>query len=188
MNSDDSVDLFECRTCGNLGLGSGDIRCCERRMRSVEASASPVTPPSLDDVLRTVFDMSETELDVCLCVMEGGEQTVNELVEQIDYDRSVVARHLNPLVELGVLERRRRLLKRGGDVYVYAPLDPEVVRRNFTELFLGWVAHAAPLLAELQRDKVEAIVETASPDPEWRIYRENKASASGLDPEGESDT
>jgi predicted transcriptional regulator len=115
--------------------------------------------------------MSETELDFCLCVMEGGERSVDELAEQIGYDRSVVARHLNHLVELGVLEKRRRLLKQGGDVYVYAPLDPDEVRRNFTEQFLRWVAHAAPLLAELRRDKVEAIVETATEDPEWRIYQ-----------------
>lgn len=169
--TDESVELVECRTCGNLGLGNGDIRCCDGPMQSVEVNASPVNPPSLDDVLRTVFDMSETELDVCLCVMEGGERTVNELVEQIDYDRSVVARHLHHLVELGVLEKRRRLLKQGGDVYVYAPLDPDEVRRNFTRLFFRWVAHAAPLLAELQRDKVEAIVERDFESPEWRIYR-----------------
>lgn len=172
MNStDDPVELFECRTCGNLGLGNGDIRCCEGSMRSAEVSASPVSPPSLDDVLRTVFDMSETELDVCLCVMEGGEQTVNELVDQIDYDRSVVARHLNHLVDLGVLDKRRRLLKQGGDVYVYAPLDPDDVQRNFTDLFVRWVAHAAPLLAELRREKVESIVETHSENAQWAIYR-----------------
>lgn len=170
-NADDPADLFECCTCGNIGIGSGTIRCCDGSMRPLGASPSPVNQPSLDDILRTAFDMSETELDVCLCVMASGERTVNELVEQIDYDRSVVARHLNHLVELGVLEKRRRLLKRGGDVYVYAPLDPDVVRRNLTDRFFCWVAHAAPLLAELRRDKVEAIVETASADPEWKIYQ-----------------
>ncbi|MFB6167669.1 MAG: helix-turn-helix domain-containing protein [Haloferacaceae archaeon] len=168
---DGSVDVFECRDCGNVGLGSGEIRCCDGPMQQAEARASPVSRPSLEDVLRTVFDMSDTELDVCLCVVEGGELTVNELVEQVDYDRSVVARHLNHLVDLGVLEKRRRLLRRGGDVYVYAPLDPDAVRRNLTELFFRWVVRATPRLAELQRDKVEAIVETNSDDPEWQIYR-----------------
>lgn len=173
---DDAVDLVECRTCGNLGLGKGDIRCCEGPMQSVETSASPVCPPSLDDVLRTVFDMSETELDVCLCVVEGGEQTVNELAKAVDYDRSVVARHLNHLVELGVLEKRRRLLRQGGDVYVYAPRDPDEVRRSLTGLFARWVAHATPHLADLRQDKVAAIVETRSENTQWSIYQSESVS------------
>lgn len=131
-----------------------------------------VSEPSLDELLRTVFDMSETELDVCLCVMEGGEQTVAELAEQVDYDRSVVSRHLNHLVDLGVVDKRRRLLKEGGHVYVYVPNDPEVVRRSLAGAFATWVQEATALIDSLSREKVEAIVEADAESPQWRIYRE----------------
>ena len=110
--------------------------------------------PTLETMVRTVFGMSETELDVCLCVMEAGEGTVSELADRVDYDRSVVARHLGHLVDLGVLERRRRLLEAGGQVYVYVPNDEDVVRRRLRGAFLAWVEDATALVETLGREKV----------------------------------
>lgn len=129
-------------------------------------------PPRLDDVLRTVFDMTESELDICLCVMAGGEQTVAELSEEVGYDRSVVFRHLNHLVDLGVVGKRRRLLKEGGQVFVYTPRDPATVRENLLANFGGWVSEATAHIESLSREKVETIVERESPDPQWKIYQE----------------
>lgn len=166
-----STGLFECDACGNVGLGQGEIRCCGRPMRAVEEEDAPFVQPTLEELLRTVFDMSATELDVCLCVMEGGELTAKQLAEQIDYDRSVVARHLNHLVEIGVLEKRRRLLEGGGHVYVYSPVGPDAVRRSFEELFRQWVGQAASLVDGVRREKVEALVEADLGDPQWTIYQ-----------------
>jgi predicted transcriptional regulator len=140
-------------------------------MEPLDDRGRPISQPTLEELLGTVFDMTEAELDICLCVMEGGERTVKELAEQIAYDRSVIARHLNHLVELGVLEKRRRILKQGGQVYVYAPVDPAEIRRNFSVLFLQWVQEASALIEALRREKVEAIVEADSSEPEWKIYR-----------------
>jgi predicted transcriptional regulator len=167
-----SMHLYECTTCGNLGFGHGEITCCEREMTEVTDEDPRVTQPTLPAMLRTVFDMSETELDICLCVMAGGEQTVADLAEQVEYDRSVVNRHLNHLVELGVIEKRRRLLKDGGHVYIYTPNDPAIVRQRLRGTFVSWVERALPLLESLSREKVEAIVETDAENPQWKIYRE----------------
>lgn len=165
-------DLFECMACGNLGFGDGPITCCDRQMRRVGSDGAPVQEPTLEGLLRTVFGMSESELDVCLCVMEGGELTVRELADETQYDRSTVARHLGDLVELGVLEKRRKLLQQGGHVYVYSPNDAETVRRSFRGAFLEWVHLANSVIDDLSREKVEAIVETDSEDSQWGIYKE----------------
>lgn len=130
---------------------------------------TPVPSPTLEDLLRSVFDMTDTELDVCLCVMESGTLTVQELADDIEYDRSVVTRHLNHLAALGVLEKRRRLLESGGHVYVYSPAAPDEIRRRLRHAFLGWVAEAIPLVEGLRREKVEAIVD--ADDPQWRLYQ-----------------
>jgi predicted transcriptional regulator len=165
--------LLECDACGNLGLGDGEVRCCDRAMRPVEeAVPGAVEAPSLDGLLTTVFDMSEAGLDVCLCLMEGGEGTAAELAEQTDYDRSVVSRHLNHLADLGVLEKQRRLLKQGGHVYVYAPNEAPEVRESFRRAFLGWVAAAGAEIDELGREKVEAIVESETAEPQWQVFKE----------------
>jgi predicted transcriptional regulator len=169
---DESTDVYECRACGNVGLGDGEIRCCGAPMERVDTAAAAVSHPRLDDLLATVFDMSDTELELCLCVMEGGELTVSQLADQTDYDRSVVTRHLNHLTELGVLKKQRRLLERGGEVYVYTPVPPERIRRTFKRLFLTWVLHSSRLLDDLRREKVESIVDRHIDEPQWRIYRD----------------
>jgi predicted transcriptional regulator len=169
---DGSTELFECDSCGNVGLGSGEIRCCGRPMEPVDIDGVAVDRPTLDDLLVSVFDMSDTELELCLCVMEGGELTVKRLAEETGYDRSVVTRHLDHLVDLGVVEKRRRILERGGQVYVYTPVAPDAVREAFTRGFLAWVVHASNLLDDLRREKVESIVERGTDEPRWKIFQE----------------
>jgi predicted transcriptional regulator len=139
--------------------------------RDVE-TLDAIAEPDLETLLRTVFGMSETELEICLCVMENGEVTVQELADAVDYDRSVVTRHLNHLADLEVIEKRRQLLKSGGHVYVYTPVDADAIRARFRQLFLAWVASATESLADLRREKVESVVETAVEEPQWRIFRE----------------
>jgi len=172
MELSGDAEVFECPTCGNVGMGDGGISCCESTMAPVEADDAAVPEPSLEKLLRTVFEMSGAELDICLCVMAGGEQTVRELAERTDYDRSVAARHLNHLAELGVLTKRRRLLKKGGHVYVYAPNSAETVRREFKRQFLVWLEGAAGRLGEVRREKVEGIVDEAGTDSQWTLYHE----------------
>jgi predicted transcriptional regulator len=181
--SDDATGLFECETCGNVGLGlghgpdRGEIRCCDRPMRAADAAGVDTTAasdPTLDDLMGTVFDMSDTELELCLCVMEGGDLTVTELAARTEYDRSVVTRHLNHLADLGVVEKRRRLLERGGQVYVYTPADPETVRHTLRGVFLRWVARASDRLDDLRREKVESMVERDGREPQWKLFRESE--------------
>lgn len=160
--------LYECPSCGNLGIGDGEIRCCDGPMETARTD-SAVDDPSLEWILRSVFDMSSTELDICLCVMEGGELTVKQLANDIGYDRSVVSRHLNHLSELGIIEKHRRLLERGGHTYVYTPVPPETVRERLRAAFYAWVQVALGELEELQREKVESIAYTGE-EPAWQVY------------------
>lgn len=186
--ADNGPRLIECTDCGALAVGGEAVVCCGSAMTPADrsdgdpAAASPPTPgpgepdgsfePDLDELLRVVFGMSPAELDVCLCVMENGMLTVPELTERVGYDRSVVARHLNHLAELGVVEKRRQILDRGGDVHVYTPEQPETVRRRFREVFLRWAAAGVDRIDELSREKVEGIAESESAT-EWTVFRES---------------
>ena len=176
MDADESPALFECEHCGNLGIGQGSIRCCGAVMTSASrtettAESSPVEAPTLADLLRTVFDMSDTELEICLCVMEEGDLTVSELADRIGYDRSVVSRHLNHLADLGVIDKQRRILERGGQTYVYTPVEPDTVRTQLRSAFVGWTRVGLEELATLEREKIESIADTDG-DATWEIFRE----------------
>jgi len=171
-NADGGTGLFECRTCGGVTIGQNRPDCCGGAMTDINTAETAVAAPSLETLLQTVFDMSGTELDVCLCVMEGGELTVAKMADRIGYDRSVIARHLNHLADLGVVEKRRRIRPEGGHVYVYVPEPPETVREQLREEFLSWVVLATGQLNSLQREKVEAITDAATDERQWTVFRE----------------
>jgi len=103
--------------------------------------------------------------------MESGELTVNDLADTLDFDRSVITRHLSHLVELHVLEKRRRLLESGGHVYIYTPVEPAAIRDRFRRLFLSWVAQAGQEIDSLRREKVEAIAQSSSEETPWKIFQ-----------------
>jgi len=170
--TDKPNQLVRCGSCGNFGFGSGEITCCTEPMEPVSDESTAVGEPSIDELLGTVFGMSDAELDLCLCVMEGGEQTVRELAETTEYERSVVSRHLNHLVDLGVLDKQRRLLKAGGDVYVYSARDPAAIRESFRAHFFAWVSRLDECIDTLNRRKVESLVDDSGSESRWRLYRE----------------
>ncbi|WP_201289654.1 helix-turn-helix domain-containing protein [Halobaculum saliterrae] len=193
--TDDAYRLVECSDCGALAVGGDEVGCCGSAMAPTGRTVTDATDgdvadgapasddldrpgvseeppePDLDELLRVVFGMSPAELDVCLCVMEHGTLTTAELTERVGYDRSVVARHLNHLADLGVVEKRRQILDRGGDVYVYTPEPPETVRRRFRETFLRWAAAGVDRIDDLSREKVEGLAEAESAT-EWTVFRE----------------
>ena len=149
-------ELVQCSACDALAIGATDVTCCDEPMERIDPGAAAVEP-SLETLLTTVFGISEGELEICLCVMEYGDVTVSELTDRVDVNRSVVARHLSDLVEIGVVERERRLLRQGGHVYVYTPVPEPTVRSRLTASFAAWVEDAAAELDSVSREKVEAI-------------------------------
>ncbi|MFB6089943.1 MAG: helix-turn-helix domain-containing protein [Halobellus sp.] len=164
----DPPELVRCPDCDALAVGATDATCCGESMEPVGPGA-PVDEPSLETLLDTVFGISDTELELCLCVMEGGEVTVSELADRVDVDRSVVARHLSDLVDLGLVERERRLLRQGGHVYVYAPVPEATVRDRLATAFAAWVEAAATELDAVSREKIEAMADRVG--GEQRIFR-----------------
>jgi predicted transcriptional regulator len=167
------LTLVECSDCGTVAVDPGDDppRHCGRPMRPVDTEDIRIDSPDLDDVLGTVFGMNQTELDICLCVMDVGEATTKQIATDLEVDRSHVSRHLNHLVELGVLEQQDRLLESGGHVHVYTPAPLETVQRNFTALLWAWFDDAVDLVDDLSREKVEAVTDL-SDDQEATIFHE----------------
>ena len=166
------LEPVACSDCGDVSLRSvGDVSpCCDATLRPIDVDQVTVEPPSLEAILGVVFGMTRTELDVCLCVMEVGQATANEIATDVGVDRSHVSRHLNHLVDLGVLEREQRLLERGGRVNVYSPAALETVRQRFVIGLFAWVADAVEEVEGISREKVEAITQLTDDAAESTIY------------------
>jgi predicted transcriptional regulator len=173
MDAEEST-IMECPDCETITLGGADgrSRCCDEHRHPIETEDVEIEPPALEDILGMVFGMNETELDVCLCVMDVGEATTSEIATELGVDRSHVSRHLNHLVDLGVLEKRERLLEAGGRVNVYTPASLETVRRNFTLGLLAWFDEAVDVIEGISREKVEAIEALADHPSDVTIYQD----------------
>lgn len=148
-------DVYECRECGNVSFGDASSTCCGGRMAAVEAT--PVERPELPELLRNVFGISETGLNVCLCLMEENEATAANIAERLDIDRSTVGRQLNHLTDIGLLDKRQRLLESGGYVHVYSPVPVEKVRKRLTVGLYAWMDEALELVENVNEEKVRAM-------------------------------
>ena len=156
-SSEPELAVYTCRSCGEYQLASAAPTCCAEPMDEVDDTA-PVESPEETHLMRAVFDISETELDVCRCLMSEGELTVEEDTDVVDRDRSVVTRHLNHLVELGMVERRSRVLSDGGRVNIYTHRSAEAVRRQFELGLYTWMTDAVDIIDDLSEDKIQRLV------------------------------
>lgn len=148
-------EVYECRECGNVSFGDASSACCGGRMAAVEAT--PVKRPELPQLLRNVFGISETGLNVCLCLMEENEATAADVAERLEMDRSTVGRQLNHLTDIGLLDKRQRLLESGGYVHVYSPVPVEEVRKTLTVGLYAWMDEALELVENVNKEKMRAM-------------------------------
>lgn len=158
-----TVDAYQCPSCGALRAIAREA-CCGRPLEPVDTSVA-IEPPEVSDIARAVFDISSTELAICRTLMAEDEATIRDLAERLPRDRSVIQRHVSHLVELGVLEKRSRSLPAGGRVNVYAPKSPEEIRRRLHLGLYAWMTDAEDRVEELNREKMEAMVESADVAP-----------------------
>ncbi len=57
--------------------------------------------------LRFCYDLSETDTQILIELLKGGEYSVDELAAKLGLSKATVNRSLNKLVELGFVSRRR---------------------------------------------------------------------------------
>lgn len=150
-------EVYECQQCGHVSFSNSTSTSLDEDRTSVEVT--PVEHPELAVVLREVFGISKTGLSVCISLMEQGESTTGEIAKNLDIDRSTVSRQLNHLTDIGLLEKHQRLLKDGGYVHVYSPVNEEEVHRRLTIGLYAWVGEAVELVEDINREKVKALAQ-----------------------------
>jgi len=76
--------VYECRSCDNYVLstaGESEMTCCGGTLDRVDAEdeGAAIREPETKRLFKQVFGMTETEMDICLCVMDEGEATANDI-------------------------------------------------------------------------------------------------------------
>lgn len=160
----ENVAVYRCEGCDGLMMVSEESAgksCCGDGMVRVSQNSieTEINNPEADGVLRDMFGLGETSLNVCFCVIENEGATVSEVADEMGIDRSAVSRHMKRLVETGILRREERNLKQGGVVHIYAHEDPEVVKERLAVGAFLWTAEVIKLINELNDEKMEAMMD-----------------------------
>jgi predicted transcriptional regulator len=159
----EQVAVYRCRSCDELVLAPEDAPekdCCGDGLESVKGGdKTPTETPEAEAVLNEVFGLGKTSLNVCFCVIEKDGATVSEVAEEMDIDRSAISRHVNRLVDAGILTKEERNLRQGGVVHVYEHEDPEVVKERLKLGSYLWITEVVELVSELNDEKMEVMAD-----------------------------
>ena len=106
--------------------------------------------------LKFCYDLSETDTQILIELLKGGEYSVDELASKLGLSKATVNRSLNKLVELGFVSRRRE--KREGvgrPRFKYYVEDPSKV--------ISRIEADIDMCALEFKKKVRSLIETSKP-------------------------
>ena len=154
---DRPYNIYRCQECKNTVLSLHDcgtgMTCHGETMEPVRDVTMNVNPPSLRDVLLNVFGIPKVGLDICLCVIDEGPLSPDEVADKMGYDGSTIRRYLNQLTEVGVLRKMQLNREDGGFVNVYRSIDIDEMQRESLAGFYMWAGEAATLIEEANLTK-----------------------------------
>lgn len=170
-----SEHIWECDSCGDVILtmeGTSPKVCCGEEMSpssELSVDRSEVRVQDTEHLLRAVFGIGRTAVEVCFHVLEANEATAEEIADRTGLDRSGVARHLTHLYDLGLINRSTENLEDGGLVHVYTAPSPTEVQHRPQLLFFRWAADALTILDALNEQKLDLLTSRQSYSSD-RIY------------------
>lgn len=177
-------NIYRCQSCENTVLSLHDcgdgMTCHGEPMVPVRDVEMNVEPPDLREVLLNVFGIPKIGLDICLCVIDEGPLSPDEVAELLGYDSSTIRRYLNQLTEVGVLKKMQLNREDGGFVNVYRSIEIEEMRRESLAGFYMWAGEAATLINEANLTK-EDYLDAASDQPMNEVFWESFQERTGGD-------
>jgi predicted transcriptional regulator len=154
------LPVYECVDCDAVAVGGDAKECCDGEMRLV-SRPEPAEPPELTDILSHVLGITDTELRVCILLMEDGPMTAGQVADELGYDSSYANRLLNHLEALNVVESESKLLTAGGRVTEYSHAPIEAVTESFRRELYTWLTEALRVLDEDVVAEKQAALATA---------------------------
>jgi predicted transcriptional regulator len=129
----------------------------------------PAAPPlssltrmnsTLKDLFIYLYDLSPLDLDLLfLLIKKDKPMTLEELVKQVDRDKSTVFRSMQKLVSLGICIKETKTIKEGGYFHVYSATDMKTFRMVTEQRVKELEATFHRLLRKFE-DNIQGIVQS----------------------------
>lgn len=159
----DDVDgpvLQRCQSCDAIAYGETRESCCGEPMGIVPDEEASIEP-SFVDIIDDIFDMNETEFQICIELMETGPMTVPEVAATVDCDPSYANRLLNHLESIEVVIEESSVLDDGGRVSKYRHAPVEEIERAWKRHLLSWTAEGLRIIDEEMVAEKEKALDSA---------------------------
>lgn len=104
-----------------------------------------------ESLLECFHGMGELEKQVFATIVESEEaQTVDEIADQVDRERSTAYRAVKRLRDVGFIRREQINYENGGYYHVYEPVDADVIADDMQRLLNDWYAQMGQLIQEFR--------------------------------------
>jgi predicted transcriptional regulator len=104
--------------------------------------AAHVEHPTVRDVFSTILGLKGRDVAVMLAIDGQPGRTTDAIATDLDRDRSNVSRSITRLRDVGLVERRRRVLEDGGIFYEHYPNPTAPTTELLTEAVRRWAERA----------------------------------------------
>jgi predicted transcriptional regulator len=104
-----------------------------------------------EGLLECFHGLTELDREIFEQLVEADEpETVDDLAEEVDRERSTAYRAVKRLENAGFIEREQRTYAGGGYYHVFHPADPQAVADDMQRLLNDWYAEMGQLIGEFR--------------------------------------
>jgi predicted transcriptional regulator len=115
---------------------------------------------TIKDLFIYIYDLSPLDLDILFLLIKNKKaMSLEDIVKEIDRDKSTVFRSLQKLVTLGICFKETKTIKEGGYYHVYSSIDVKAFKIQTEKKVKELEASFHRLLRKFE-DNMQEIVET----------------------------
>jgi predicted transcriptional regulator len=115
---------------------------------------------TIKDLFIYIYDLSPLDLDILFLLIKNNKaMTLEEIVKEVDRDKSTAFRSLQKLVTLGICFKETKTIKEGGYYHVYSAIDVKTFKMQTEKKVKELEASFHRILRKFE-DNMQEIVET----------------------------
>jgi predicted transcriptional regulator len=115
---------------------------------------------TIKDLFIYIYDLSPLDLDILFLLIKNNKaMTLEEIVKEVDRDKSTAFRSLQKLVVLGICVKETKTIKEGGYYHVYSAIDVKTFKMQTEKKVKDLEASFHRILRKFE-DNMQEIVET----------------------------
>lgn len=104
-----------------------------------------------EGLLECFHGLTDLDRDCFSVVVESDTpQTIDEITDEVDRERSTVYRSLQRLRQAGFVQKEQVNYEQGGYYHVFHPTDPDVVADEMQRMLNDWYAKMGQLIGEFR--------------------------------------